>query len=125
MTTRGPVEVYAAGNMAEAQFVRNLLADAGIEATIVGEPLGMAAGRVPPLLATPRIWVRAGDADRARPVVEEYERRRAERSGLPPFCYHCGHAVAWGESPCPVCCLDLEWEAEPKQRRSVDRGGLE
>ena len=124
MTTRGPVEVYAAGTMAEAQFVRNLLADAGIEATVVGEPLGMAVGELPPLVATPRIWVRAGDAERARPVVEEYDRRRSGGRAT-PFCYHCGQAVAWGESPCPVCCLDLEWEAEPKRGRPEDWGGLE
>src|SRR5262249_4053182 len=63
MAAEGPVEVYAAGDIAEAQFVRGILADAGIEATVVGEPLGAAVGELPPLVATPRVWVRADDAE--------------------------------------------------------------
>lgn len=66
MTPRGPVEIYAARDMAEAQFLHDLLADAEIEARIVGEPLGAATGKLPPLAVMPRIWVDAADADRAR-----------------------------------------------------------
>ena len=119
MTSQGPVEVYAAGDMAEAQFVRDLLADAEIEARIVGEALGAAVGELPPLVATPRVWVRAEDAERARPLVEQYQRRLIERAGREatgsraeePFCYHCGQVVAPGQSPCPACGRELDWAA--------------
>ena len=70
MTPEEPVEVYAAGSMAEAQFVHNLLAEAGIPAEIVGEALGGVLGDVPSMEASPRIWVRAEDAERARPLVD-------------------------------------------------------
>jgi hypothetical protein len=118
MTTDGPVEVYAARDLAEAQFVHGILADAGIGATIVGESLGAAAGELPPLVATPRVWVRADDAERAWPLVEQYQRRLSERAAgrgtesraEEPFCYHCGEPVGRGQSPCPTCGRELDWE---------------
>ena len=113
MTPEGPIEVYAAGDLAEAQFVHDLLADAGIEATVMGESLGALAGEIPAWYATPRVWVRADDAERARPIIAEYRRRRIERAGGrgtdEPFCYHCGQSVGRGQSPCPSCGQELDW----------------
>jgi hypothetical protein len=116
MTTEGPVEVYAAKDLAEAHFVLNLLADAGVEATVVGEPLGAAVGELPPLVATPRVWVRAADSERSRPVVDEYRRHltaRAKGESMPSpgeesFCHHCGETVNTGLSRCPACGRDLD-----------------
>jgi hypothetical protein len=118
MAQDDPVEVYTAREISEAQFVLNLLADADIEARIVGEPLGAAAGRLPQLDAMPRVWVRASDAERARSLIGQYQRQRLQKAGgaasesgaEKPFCYHCGQKVAWGESPCPECGKDLDWE---------------
>jgi hypothetical protein len=117
MTAQSPVEVFVARDVTEAQFVCDLLADAGIGARVVGVPLGMVAGKVPPLEATPRIWVHADEVERARPILDEYRRRLIERAGpeaeMPrrkePFCYHCGQAVGPGQSPCPACGRELEW----------------
>jgi hypothetical protein len=109
MSTEGPVEVYAARNLAEAFFVRDPLAEAGVEATVVGEPLGMVAGKVPPLGVMPRLWVRAEDAERARLLVEQHRERRAAEGSGAPFCYHCGEAVEPNVSPCPKCGMELEW----------------
>jgi hypothetical protein len=109
----GPVEVYSARNAAEARFVANLLSDAGVEAMVVGEALGMAIGELPPGTATPRVWVRPEDEVRARPVVAEYQHRLIERvtqGRRETYCYHCGHEVDPGQSPCPICCRDLEWD---------------
>jgi hypothetical protein len=117
MTDQGPVEVSEARDLIEAQFVCDLLTEAGIGARVVGEPLGMAVGKVPPLEATPRIWVPYAEVERARPIVDQYRQRLIERvgrkavvpPGKEPFCYHCGQAVDQGQSPCPVCGLELDW----------------
>src|SRR5579864_6821393 len=104
MATGDPVEVYAAKDMIEAQFVSNLLGSDGVEATIVGEALGTAAGDLPLFTATPRIWVRPQDAQRARHVVQEYQKRLIDRATpegrahdsaqhAVPFCYYCGSEV--------------------------------
>jgi hypothetical protein len=120
MTVQDPVQVYVARDMTEAQFVCDLLTDAGIGARVVGEPLGMASGKIPPLEATPRIWVRADEVPGARAILDEYRQRQVARvqpaaaasSEKESFCYHCGEAVTWGQSPCPVCGLELAWADE-------------
>jgi hypothetical protein len=126
MASDTPVEVYAAKDSAEAYFVRNLLADAGIEAFVVGEALRTALGDVPINAAEPRVWVREIDEGRARPIIEAYQRRLIERTeaefgpkpgagiegpATEPFCYHCGQPVQFGQSPCPACGGTLEWDS--------------
>lgn len=117
MTSDEPVQVYAAGNMAEAQFVHDLLADAGIRSEIVGEALTGGLGELPVNDATPCVWVRAEDEAQARPIVEAYQQRLIDRVegdiqeplAKEPFCYHCGQEVAKGQTPCPACGKDLDW----------------
>jgi hypothetical protein len=124
MATDDPVEVFAASDATEAQFVRGLLAEDAIEATIVGEPLRGILGDVPFFMAGPRLWVRPADAERARAVVAEYETRVRERvrneavpagtadqSGRPEilFCYHCGEPVESGRQTCAACGQELDW----------------
>jgi hypothetical protein len=67
------VEIYAAANAIEAHALCAVLAEEAIQAQIVGEQLGNAAGCLPlgETLA-PRIWVREGDATRAREIIEEW-----------------------------------------------------
>ncbi|HEV3167449.1 MAG TPA: DUF2007 domain-containing protein [Isosphaeraceae bacterium] len=113
-----PVEVYTAKELTKARFVHNLLADAGIDGRVVGEPLGAVVGRVPQLDAMPRVWVRAADAERARSLIEQYQHQHREKAGRAAselgykvsFCYHCGQVVGEGESPCPECGKELDWE---------------
>jgi enoyl-CoA hydratase/carnithine racemase len=128
---QAPVEVFSARDTPEAYIVLGMLREAGIEALVVGESLGGIAGEVPPLQATPRIWVHPGDASRARQLIEEYE-RPATGPSLPasdaltafppaqaePFCYHCGQRVDYGQSPCPACGKPLEWDPEEAARSS-------
>lgn len=124
MATDDPVDVFAASDAAEAQIVRGLLAEDGIEATIVGEPLRGILGDVPFFMAGPRLWVRPADAERARAVVAEYETRlrergqdesaadaEADRSGGREilFCYHCGEPVESGRQTCAACGQELDW----------------
>lgn len=111
MASPEPVEVYSARDLPEAQFVKDLLSEAGIEATIVGEPLGAVLGDIPAFEAAPRIWVLREDRERARSIIDDYERRRkiATDSAEPAYCYHCGEPVSRGQSPCPACQGVLDW----------------
>jgi hypothetical protein len=116
MMNEGPVEVYAALNITEAEFLRGLLANEEIEAEVVGEALLMGSGEPLPLFETPRIWVPSSQVERARKVIEEYERcmaaRRAKVSvAEQPFCYYCGQTVNHGQSPCPTCGQELAWNS--------------
>ena len=67
MATDRIVNVYSATNSLEATCLGEVLEEKGIGSQIVGEDLGGAAGCLPLGEATaPRIWVREGDAGRAR-----------------------------------------------------------
>jgi hypothetical protein len=78
-----PVEVYLAANSHHAHFVSNMLADAGIEARVVGEisTLGVRPGEE----SGPCLWVRRRDKDRARQILQEWYRvsARGERVNPP------------------------------------------
>jgi enoyl-CoA hydratase/carnithine racemase len=129
-----PIEVSVARDVAEASLLRGMLLESGIEAMVVNDNLVGIAGEVPPQLATPRIWVRSADAERARQLIEEYRAVPAgttpsasglagedvkpeRRSFAEPFCYFCGERVSIGQSPCPVCGQLLEWDADELARR--------
>lgn len=67
------VELCSAGNVVEAECVSELLQEAGIQARIVGDCLGGAAGGLPcgePI--APRIWVCQSDLGHAREVIDQW-----------------------------------------------------
>ena len=112
MTNDTPVEVYSAMNLVEAHFVRDLLIDAGVEAIVVGESLGAAVGDIPSFVASPRIWVPASQINKARQLIDEYQRRRLEAiTRDAAYCYHCGEPVNQRRSTCPACGQQLEWDS--------------
>ena len=78
------VDVYSAANGLEAHRLGTILKDKGIRSQIVGESLKTAAGRLPlgDTLA-PRIWVREGDAGRAREIIEECTSQPCHEWGKP------------------------------------------
>jgi hypothetical protein len=117
MDRNDPVKVYEAWNSVQSEFVCNLLRDAGISARVASDAVQNIVGRVPFQKATCPIWVAAADIDRAREVVAEYDRRlvdhsQGEHEELGSLCYHCGHGVEQGQSPCPRCGLELDWSEE-------------
>ena len=123
MAIEDHVEVYAAADTQEAHFVRNLLADSGIVALVVGDAAEGAVGERSPFATPPTVWVLPSDVEPARPIVAEYQRHlieRVESQAEPdeaiddepptePFCYHCGQPVGVGQSPCPACGQALDW----------------
>jgi predicted RNA-binding Zn-ribbon protein involved in translation (DUF1610 family) len=104
------VEVYSAANGVEAHGLRAVLEEKHIRAEVVGESLGSAAGRLPLGQATtPRIWVREGDAGRAREIIEECTSRPLHEDDVAFLCDECGKSVTFpGRSrgrveTCPHC----------------------
>jgi Putative prokaryotic signal transducing protein len=82
-------KLYSAQNLQEAHLVMHLLAHAGIEARVFNENLQGALGDIPFGEAYPQIWlVREKDSDRAKQVVQEYERGPVEKGSI--WCRSCG-----------------------------------
>ncbi|MCE5267611.1 MAG: DUF2007 domain-containing protein [Planctomycetaceae bacterium] len=67
------VELCSAGNVTEADSICEVLADASIQAQVVGDILGTAGGGLPlGETIAPRVWVHKGDLVRAREIVERW-----------------------------------------------------
>jgi hypothetical protein len=100
MPLRDPVAVYNAANNIEAHLVRNALNDSGIEA-FAAEDNSQAGtwmmGMIPEI-HKPQVWVDRADVARAKPVLEDFERRAAElqdtgaqdRPPIEVICEECG-----------------------------------
>ena len=93
-----PVNVYQAQNPLEAEFLRNLLAESGIETCVVGEAMSQLLG-VSPGAALPYLAVRKADEGRAREILREYEQKHRQHNpdDSPPAttwkCTACGEMV--------------------------------
>lgn len=103
-------QVYSALNEMDAHFLKGLLGDAGIEATVQGEALEQVWGNLPLSSASvPTVWVRDGDVARATPIVEEYNRRHIENqergaaSRSSWNCPRCGEKVEDQFTQCWKC----------------------
>lgn len=69
-----PVEVYSTFRPAEADIIANMLVAEGIEARATGEAQGSFTGATPEVT----IMVLAADADRARKLILDHQKRAAE-----------------------------------------------
>jgi Putative prokaryotic signal transducing protein len=103
MPLHDPVAVYTARTNTEAQIVRHLLIQSGVEAYAVEDlsVVGLWMGGTIPGIHNPKIWVDRADVERAVPILREYEQRTAERrlaepasapggSGVEAICDECG-----------------------------------
>lgn len=70
------VSVYQAANSIEANLVKNLLADEGIEAAVSDENAPLAGLDITP----PDVLVRAADEQRARAFIADYEEKLIEEA---------------------------------------------
>jgi hypothetical protein len=77
MADDAPVEVYLAENSLQAHFLRNMLADAGISASVIGDMSTL--GARPGEESGPVLWVRHSDHANARKILEEWDRSRAAK----------------------------------------------
>ena len=125
MGLRDPVAVYNAATNVEAQLICNILNDAGVEAFVTEDasPAGVWMFGTLPEIHKPQVWVDRSSLDRAKPVLDDYERRSIERgetnfnevtakgtlSGITFLCEECGKRMTFPAQrrghveTCPHC----------------------
>src|ERR1700761_6852039 len=99
--------LYTAQNEMDAHFLKGLLAEEGIEAIVQGEALEQVWGNLPlTQTARPTVWVNDPDAARAKPIVEEYDRRHVQNADAANGKSEASTALAtW---VCPRCGEKIE-----------------
>ncbi len=100
--------IYSARDDMQASFLRSLLAEQGISATVMGEVLGGVVGAIPKSLSTAStVWVHAADVDRAKAVVAQFDARPLDRAmkteAAPWKCPNCGEMIEGQFSDCWNC----------------------
>ena len=77
MALRDPVAVYNAANNVEANLVKIALLNSGVQAYVTEDvsQVGVWSLGLLPEVHKPQVWVDKADLERARPILEEYERR--------------------------------------------------
>ncbi len=94
------ITIYKAGNSPEAYFIKNLLMDAGIEATVAEEndPLSL------PVVSPTEVLIRRQDEARAQPIIDDFENEQIRRAERPDWsCPKCGATVIGAFDECDVC----------------------
>ena len=94
------ITIYKAGNSPEAYFIKNLLMDAGIEATVAEEndPLSL------PVVSPIEVLIRQQDEARAQPIIDDFENEQIRRAERPDWtCAKCGATVIGAFDECDVC----------------------
>jgi hypothetical protein len=108
-------QVFVAGDVTEAHFVRGLLESHGLSATVRGEDLGGTRGDVPFWETWPTVWV-LDDSREAEAVelVRQYEAGTgpANTEGGSWRCPRCGQELEPQFTACWVCGAE----------RSLERG---
>lgn len=104
--------VYTARDEMDANFVKGLLRQEGIEAVVQGEAMEAAWGTLPMGDSSlPGVWVREQDVGRALPVIEAY--RQVDRANADDgvadgaratwVCPNCGEKVEVQFTQCWKC----------------------
>jgi hypothetical protein len=79
--------LYIAGNLPEAYLIVYMLEADGILAQVFNENAQGGVGELPFTHAYPEVWVEDGAYERAREIVDNYERpRQPQQSWLCPNC---------------------------------------
>jgi hypothetical protein len=125
MVLRDPVAVFNADTNLEAQLVRTLLVDAGIEAFAVEDVsyVGTCAFGTLPEINKPQVWVERADVEKAWKFLDDYEGRVSERKTAHSdsrFCYQCGEQVSGGDSTCAACGQSLGPPDDAQRNESND-----
>lgn len=81
MTLRDPVAAYNAQNNVEAHLIRNLLETNGVPAFVTEDVsvVGLWAMGTLPEIHKPQVWIERCDADRAKPLLDDFEKQESER----------------------------------------------
>jgi hypothetical protein len=81
MPLQDPVAVYNASSNFEAHMICNILKDAEIEAYPTDDVslVGVCAFGLLPEIHKPQVWIDRSGVDRAKPILQEYDRQLLER----------------------------------------------
>lgn len=96
------VAVFETSNVAEAHFVKNLLFDEGINASVTeaDEPLALP-------ITPAHVLVFRRDEDQARAIIDEYDDQQERRAARPDWkCPKCGVNVIGAFDECDACGAD-------------------
>jgi hypothetical protein len=134
MALRDPVAVYDAASNLDAHMVVQALASADIEGFVIEDVsrAGTWVGGLVAVIHKPQVFVERADVDRAKPVLEAYERTAAERRAArerdvniePPIvvtCEECGKfstfsaALRGTVDQCQHCGAYVDVEGEEKR----------
>lgn len=134
MALTDPFAAYNAANNVEAHLLRNMLVDRGIEAHVTEDnsPAGIFALGVLNEIHRPQVWIERTDRERAKPVLDEFEKSMGHHRDDPTnvielpvamTCESCGQEVTFPAEErgtvqeCPHCSAyldvggeDGEWE---------------
>jgi len=99
-----PTEIYRAANPQQAQLLRNLLEERGIQAFVVNDFLQGAGGDLPlGWTAAPRILVAAEDVSKGRLIAEEFDATMRDGPSIAIEEFDVAQAD-WEDWPlCPSC----------------------
>ncbi len=123
MDFKNPVVIYLAQNNLQAHQVCGILIDAGIPAHTVediSQVGGWFFGGLNTVIHRPKIWIDQSNAERAKPILEEFEAKLLARIDandaslytnklIPVTCEKCGEtsdfpaAQRGSVQNCPVC----------------------
>lgn len=105
------VKLYTARDSLEAHYLRSLLAERGIAATVMGETLGAARGELPATQETlPSVWVNQADMEHAVPIARDLaESSHHPPTGEPWTCPNCGEII----EPQFAACWNCGFERAP------------
>jgi hypothetical protein len=112
----GKVRIYRALDLADAQFVHDLLQQDGIPVEQRGTNLSGLAGGIPIADAMPTLWVVPHNADRARALIAAMERPTAAG----PWTCACGEDNDANFGSCWSCGRD-----RPDLLAGLGPGGLD
>lgn len=111
MALNDPIAAYNAGNNLEAHLVCGVLIEAGINAMVIEDvsQVGAWIGGLVPEIHKPQVWIERADINRAKPVLDEYERRAAARRAT-----NAGTAAETIEVMCEECGKPSKFPAAQK-----------
>lgn len=136
MNLKDPVPAYSGADPAEIHILQNLLDEAGIEAFVPGDVDTSWTGGSLPGIRTPQVFIERADLERAKPVLDDYERLIAERaaadtkvSPIEVTCDKCHkastypHAQIGSVQSCPACgaYVDVTLDDTPDEQRVTTR----
>jgi len=104
------------GEFLDVESLRALLAQAGIEAVVLNQAVGMAGGDIPFTVAWPELWIAdEEDEPRAREIAERYLANKAPGAEKrPPWkCPRCGEMIEGQFTECWNCTVTTP-EVDPR-----------